>query len=320
MLLMPKTPIDVVGGFLGAGKTTLLRNMLSAPSLPEKIALMINEIGDVVVDAQVLKKSGGNVVELPNGCICCSVSGDFVQGLLDLKKDYSPDRIFIEPTGIAEPGRLLSALYRPPLEPEFRIDPTVIVIDASSFLRCYKELEYLYVMQIKTADIILLNKADLATKSVTDKTEKAVRALNSRAVILRTEQSRVDLFNLFEGIKPAAPSSIAAGTKLKQPVFESFSFKSNSTFSQAKIEKFLDRQTANIFRVKGFIRVEEGMKLLNYTAGQTEWEPFEPTDNQTTLTVIGARLVRDKWISQINQAVIGKKGESHAKSEHILNR
>ena len=100
---MPKTPIDVVGGFLGAGKTTLLRNMLSAPSLPEKIALMINEIGDVVVDAQVLKKSGGNVVELPNGCICCSVSGDFVQGLLDLKKDYSPDRIFIEPTGIAEP-------------------------------------------------------------------------------------------------------------------------------------------------------------------------------------------------------------------------
>ena len=304
--MIQKTKVNVVSGFLGSGKTTLLRHLLSTPKLPEKIALMINEIGEIVIDSKVLKRSGSDVVELPNGCICCTVTGDFIQGLLDIKKQFSPERIFIEPTGIAEPGRILSALYRPPLEAEFRIEPTITIIDVCGFDKLYKELAYLYVMQIKSADIILLNKMDLTTKKVVGKVEKEIQKLNPRAFLLRTDHCKVDLFNLIEGKSAQGRTSSDKHTNV-HPKFESFSFENTQIFSKEKLEKLLNKLPTNVFRLKGFVRLSNGTVLLNYITGQIEWEPMELTNGKTTLTCIGRNLRPKKLKSDLRKCVLSKR-------------
>lgn len=314
---MNKTKVNLIGGFLGSGKTTLLRHILSAPRLPKKIALMINEIGEVVIDAKVLKSLGSGVVEMPNGCICCSVSGDFIQGLLDIKKNFSPDRILVEPTGIAEPGKILSALYQPPLETEFRVEPTVIVLDVSGFEKLYRQISYLYVMQIKTADIILLNKMDLVNPKIAGKVEREVQKLNPRAFILWTEHCKIELLDLLEGKRVQLAPSVSK-TSHAPLEFDSFTFKSDKVFSKERIEKFLGRLPANIFRLKGFVRLREGLSLLNYVTGQIEWEPFDAGESQTTLTCIGRKLDSKKIISELVKCEMQNKGEEtkYAKNSH----
>jgi len=193
-----KIPATVITGFLGAGKTTLIRNMLQTAN-GKRIALIINEFGDLGVDGDVLKGCGietcteDDVVELNNGCICCTVADDFVPTMEKLlARENKPDHIVIETSGLALPQPLVNAFNWPEIREQVTVDGVVTVVDsraladgrfahdhdkldaqrkADDALDHDSPLEELFEDQLTCADMIILNKADLVNKMAYEKLE-----------------------------------------------------------------------------------------------------------------------------------------------------
>ena len=204
-----KIPATVITGFLGAGKTTLIRNLLQTAN-GKRIALIINEFGDLGVDGEVLKGCGeetcseDDIVELTNGCICCTVADDFVPTMTALlERERRPDHIVIETSGLALPQPLVSAFNWPEIRERVTVDGVVTVVDARAVadgrfasdvdkVNAQREadealdhespLEELFEDQITCADMIILNKADLVEDAALDRLQGEVENEIKRAV------------------------------------------------------------------------------------------------------------------------------------------
>ncbi|CAN7695112.1 GTP-binding protein [Phyllobacterium sp. LjRoot231] len=187
---MTKLKTTILTGFLGAGKTTLLNHLLSSAS-EEKIAVIVNEYGEVGIDGKLIVKTQEEVIELNNGCICCTVRDDLIGAIRNLLASGRPiDRIIIETSGLADPAPVLqSFILDDILSEKIRLDAIVTVVDA----RHVSQQLYLAeaVEQISFADVLLLNKVDLETEEKLDRTEKHLRSLNPLARILRTRSCGV---------------------------------------------------------------------------------------------------------------------------------
>lgn len=153
--------VYILGGFLGSGKTTLLMKLASMyTKRGEKTALLVNESGEIGVDGATLKAEGYDAIELPDGCICCSLSGTLQAALKSIKRDIDPDIIIIEPTGLALPHKVKDLVRVSMIDD----DGTYIigVCDVQRFEDLIKKKEQFFKMQMSNADFILINKADLA--------------------------------------------------------------------------------------------------------------------------------------------------------------
>ena len=153
--------VYILGGFLGSGKTTLLMKLASMyTKRGEKTALLVNESGEIGVDGATLKAQGYDAIELPNGCICCSLSGTLQSALKNIEKDIDPDIIIIEPTGLALPHKVRELVKVSMIDPD---DIFIIgVADVQRFDDLVKKKEQFFKMQMSNADFILINKKDLA--------------------------------------------------------------------------------------------------------------------------------------------------------------
>ena len=191
-----KIPVVIVTGFLGAGKTTLIKRIL-AEQHGKKIAVIKNEIGDVAIDAGLIAGQGQTVLELDNGCLCCSVNGDLIQTLNDVaarKDDF--EYLVIETTGVANPGPVVNTFRaNKSIAETFTIDSIVCVTDAAHLLLhiTSKEVQN----QLALADIILLNKIDLVDDEDLQAVELTIKSINSLATIHRTHNSSVALDHIF---------------------------------------------------------------------------------------------------------------------------
>lgn len=163
--------VYILGGFLGSGKTTLLMKLASMyTKRGEKTALLVNESGEIGVDGATLKAEGYDAIELPDGCICCSLSGTLQAALKNIKNDIDPDIIIIEPTGLALPHKV-KELVRVSMIDE---DETYIigVCDVQRFEDLIKKKEQFFKMQMSAADFVLINKSDLAKPGQLDEMKK----------------------------------------------------------------------------------------------------------------------------------------------------
>lgn len=164
--------VYVLGGFLGSGKTTLLMRLASmyTKDRNEKVAIVVNEAGEVGVDGATLKAEGYDSIELPDGCICCSLSGTLQNALKNIKRDIDPDIIIIEPTGLALPHKVKDLVRISMIDEEETI--IVGIADIQRFNDLIKKKEEFFKRQMNGAEFILINKSDLATpeemKSATD--------------------------------------------------------------------------------------------------------------------------------------------------------
>ncbi len=189
-------PVTVLTGFLGAGKTTLLQHLLTQPH-GYKCAIIINEFGEVGIDGQLVVGADEEVVELNNGCLCCRVRGDLVKTLADLlKRQKRFDYVLVETTGLADPSPIAHTFYLPQLQEKLRLDAIVTVADARH-LEGVLDKAPEAMPQIAFADIILLNKIDLATPRDLDRVEQRIRRINPLAKIHRTQRSQVDMEKIF---------------------------------------------------------------------------------------------------------------------------
>src|SRR5437867_7125268 len=154
--MIPRTPITLVTGPLGSGKTTLLRHILR--TRPAKIAIVMNEFGEIAIDAKVIEGKNVRIAELGGSCVCCSLLGEFEAAVNEIIEKVAPDVIIVETTGLAEPEALVFNIQE--ALPQCRLDGVVSVIDADMLVR-FPELGHTTRLQIEDAGILLLNKIDL---------------------------------------------------------------------------------------------------------------------------------------------------------------
>ncbi|RYC30930.1 cobalamin biosynthesis protein CobW [Lichenibacterium minor] len=236
MSALAKVPVTVVTGFLGAGKTTMIRHLLEG-SHGRRLALIINEFGDVGVDGDILRSCGiescpeENIVELANGCLCCTVADDFVPAIEALlAREPRPDHIVVETSGLALPKPLVKAFDWPAIRSRVTVDGVVAVVDGAAVAEGRfaddparlaaqraadgsvdhdNPLEEVYEDQLLCADLIVLNKADLLSAERLDAVSAEIRAAIPRAVkVVPTREGRIAAEVLL-GLAAAAEDDLA---------------------------------------------------------------------------------------------------------------
>jgi G3E family GTPase len=283
---MLRTPITLVTGPLGSGKTTLLRHILA--TRPARIAIVMNEFGEIAIDAKVIEGKNVRIAELGGGCVCCSLLGEFEAAVAEIIENAAPEIIVVETTGLAEPEALVFNIQE--ALPDCRLDGVLSVIDADMLVR-FPELGHTTRLQIEEADILLLNKIDLVDPREIEPLETKLCNINPSAAIVRTVRCRIDPELLF-GISQSREKKIAPPRHEHQPELESFIFTSDKTFSRDRFERFVDRLPSSVIRAKGFVRFPDGVQLFNFVVGRWELEPFEA--DRTELVFIGKDVRREE--------------------------
>ncbi len=326
---MSKIPATVITGFLGAGKTTLIRHLLQNAD-GRRIALIINEFGDLGVDGEILKGCGDavcsedDIVELANGCICCTVADDFLPTMEKLlKRDNPPSHIIIETSGLALPKPLVKAFNWPEIRTKVTVDGVITLIDAAAVsegrfasdenalmqqraaddtLDHDTPLEELFTDQLLCADLVVLNKTDLLSDASIEAIEQDLRhQVRPSVKFLKTAHGVIDgniVLGLAAGAEAdldARPSHHDSEDDHDHDDFESFIVDGGVIQSPEKLLAAIVEATKahDILRVKGFCAVEgRDMRLLIQAVGpriqhyyDRGWVSGE--DRRTRLVVIG---------------------------------
>jgi len=180
--------ITQVAGFLGCGKTTLMLRLSKelAGSGERKVALVVNEIGEIPVDGKVMEESGMRVKDIGGGCICCEVASTFAKTVYGLYRDFKPDHVLVEPTGVAVPHQVKLAAKMSSRDAKIVLGPAIVLFDATrpAELLDMDMLGQLVTTQVKDADVVAISKADSVSESELVRTADMVRALNEEAEIL----------------------------------------------------------------------------------------------------------------------------------------
>ncbi|MFL9650967.1 CobW family GTP-binding protein [Exiguobacterium chiriqhucha] len=177
--------VQLVTGFLGAGKTTYMNRLLEATD--ERLLVIVNELGSVNIDEQLIVKMDQEQIELSNGCICCSIQSDLSKTFYQLASKDTFDRIVIETTGVADPAPIIQTIYYDDyLRTRFKLTAILTVVDASQLDR---ELFIEGIHQIAYADVILLNKVDLVDADALEQAHERINALNPTVRVIETVQT-----------------------------------------------------------------------------------------------------------------------------------
>ncbi len=277
---MARTPITLITGPLGSGKTTLPRHLLKG--MPKKIAILMNEFGEIAIDRKIIEGRNIQIAELDGGCVCCSLQGEFEAAVNEVIDTVDPDLIVVETTGVAEPDALIFDIQES--LPRVRLDGVVTIVDADATIR-FPLLGHTSRMQIEDADSVLLNKVDLVSAGELEKVKEKIRSLNEVAPILETQRCQVDSELLF-GI--SREREIQPPQHIHEFEFGAFCYSTEAAFDRVRFEAFANRLSGKVYRSKGFVRFAEGPYLFNYVAGRWELEPFR--EEKTVLVFIGKEI------------------------------
>ena len=180
------TKIDIISGFLGAGKTTFIQKLLSDALKGENVVLIENEFGEIGVDSGFLKNAGIEIREMNQGCICCSLVGDFESSLKEVIEQYHPDRILIEPSGVGKLSDIISAVKAVAENLDVKLDGAVTVVDAIKAKLYNKNFGEFFDDQIRYATSVVLSRMDIASSQKAGEAVDIVRGVNPHANLITT--------------------------------------------------------------------------------------------------------------------------------------
>lgn len=319
-------PVTIITGFLGSGKTTLLNQILSNRQ-DLKVAVLVNEFGDISIDSQLLVSIDQDMVELSNGCICCTINDGLVDAVYNvLEKGDRIDYMVIETTGIADPLPIMLTFLGTELRDLTHLDSVITLVDASEFTPEHFDSEAA-LKQIIYGDIILLNKTDLVAADQVDELEQQIHAMKEKARILRCQNGSVPLplvldvgYNNPEAYADLVQDEIEQtqhdrddpihhdhshdhhthehhhhhSAHLDNDGFVSVSYCSDRPFSLRRFQEWLDTLSANVFRAKGLLWFTQSphkhifqLSGKRCTLNAEAWNTMSP---QNQLVVIGRQI------------------------------
>ena len=192
------TKIDIISGFLGAGKTSFIRKLLSEAPKGEKVVLIENEFGEIGIDGGFLKDSGIEIREMNQGCICCSLVGDFESSLREVAEKFKPDRIIIEPSGVGKLSDIIGAVKSASKNMEVELHAAVTIVDAKKAKLYSKNFGEFFDNQIRYAAAVVLSRTDIAPEDKIQEAVEIVRERNPKAVLVTTPLDKLDGGRLME--------------------------------------------------------------------------------------------------------------------------
>ena len=328
MSSLEKIPVTILTGFLGAGKTTLIRNLI-LKNKSKKLAVIINEFGDLGVDGEIVKQCSDetcpeeNILELANGCICCTVADDFIPTMKSLLEgQYIPEHILIETSGLALPKPLLKAFEWPEIRSRLTVDSVLAVVDAEAVVngifapqmsneleekqnQTYVEhetpLSEVFEDQINCSDVVLLTKPDLV-ENISVARNIIIKELERNVPILEVQNGDIGA-DVILGVNAAAETDLD-NRRSHHDGFDDHEHDDFDTFS-ISVPKILDLekfkivletliQENDILRIKGFLRVEsKPLNLLVQGVGKRLSVNFTdtkiPVENTGNLVFIGEK-------------------------------
>ena len=254
-----RLPVTIVTGFLGSGKTTLVNHIL-AQQHGLRIAVMVNEIGDLAIDNELIIGAAGDMVELSNGCICCSINDDLVDAIFRvLRNEPGVDYLIVETTGIADPLPIVLTFLRSEFRDAVRVNSIVAVADAENFSLDLFDSRAA-ANQLRYADVVLLNKCDRVGPVVAAAIEEKIRAISEGARIIHTTRARIPLplvlsAGLFQSDRYLADHD-HDHDHLAGDGFDAVSFETEAPFAADRFQSFLEEMPRNVFRGKGILWID----------------------------------------------------------------
>ena len=337
-------PITIISGFLGSGKTTLLNHILKN-QVGIKTAVLVNEFGEIGIDNELIIKTAEDMIELNNGCICCTINGELLNTVSKiLDRPEKIDYLIVETTGLADPLPVAMTFAGGDLREKVRLDSIITLIDADNFDFDLKNSSVAY-SQILYGDILLLNKCDLVTDAHLKKIESQINCIKKEPRILRSINSEVglqtimsvglfetDTFQFKEKMNKNQDSHLHSSHSHDHSShshdhsshshdlinniegFTSISFETDEPFSLRKFQNFLDNQISqNVFRAKGILWfMESERKHVFHLSGKRfslddyEWE----NEKSNKIVLIGKELDHQTIKNQLDCCRYNSKDEA----------
>ena len=307
-------PVTIISGFLGSGKTTLLNHILKN-QVGIKTAVLVNEFGEIGIDNDLIIKASEDMIELNNGCICCSINGELLSTVSKvLERSEKIEYLIVETTGLADPLPVAMTFAAGDLREKVRLDSIITVIDGENFDFKIKNTSVAY-SQILYGDILLLNKCDLVNEEHLKKVEKFINKIKKEPRILRSTNSEVGLQTImsvglfetdrfqFKNDKNVEDNFLDHSSHSHEHSshshnsiegFTSVSYETLEPFSLRKFQYFLDNQISqNVFRAKGILWfMESERKHIFHLSGKRfslddeEWTK----EKSNKIVIIGKNL------------------------------
>ena len=316
-------PVTILTGFLGAGKTTLLNRILKEDH-GNRIAVIENEFGEVGVDSEIIERSDEQIVEMNNGCICCTVRGDLIKILGSLKDKRSSgalkfDRVIIETTGMADPGPVAQTFFTDEdIGAYYLLDSILTVVDAKHAPKQLDEFREAQ-EQVGFADRILLSKTDLTQEEENQTLIKRLKKMNPRAQVKKVHFGSMPIeeildirgFNL-NAILELDPEFLVDTHHEHTDEVESFVFRSDKPFNGDKLEQFLSGMIQvygpDLLRYKGVLWMKGNPRRVVFQGvhmmmGGDMGKPWGKDKKQSIMVFIGKKLPKDLFLAGLDECL-----------------
>lgn len=268
--------VDVISGFLGSGKTTLIRKLLKAYE-NEKVVLIENEFGEIGIDGDIIERDGFEVFEISSGCICCIMQKDFEDLLQRVMKEFKPERIIIEPTGISILSDVIEILRKPVFAERCSISSLITVVDSVNYLDQCEVFGEFFEDQIANALTLVLSKSQFVDKTRIEAITSSLRDLNNHADIITADWSTLndeDFYELLQGndILDFKELLHAEYRPCRENEFDTFAIESSNRYTKDELEGILSAlkndRYGQVIRGKGFLKGHGCYLEFSYTNGQ----------------------------------------------------
>jgi G3E family GTPase len=285
----------IVCGLLGSGKTTFIQNFLR--DSPEKAVVLVNDFGKAGIDGEIFSSSGIESIELPSGCVCCTLKSDLISTIEKIITTFAPEHLIIEPSGIASPSGVLEALDL------LRITPVMVIgiVDATEFIDLYEGEIYgsFFQDQVVNSDVILINKTDLADEEKIAKTLILIEEINPRAITFNTVQATLN--RPVPGPQTGQRSIQRHAAHLH---FDTGSFRLSGTIVFSLYKRFFEDMKkgiyGNIVRAKSLVCTDQGPFRFDFSYGKIDTVPLALSPGESRLVIIGEHLKKEALFKAVN--------------------
>jgi len=257
-------PVTIIGGFLGSGKTSLLNHIINN-TRGKRFAVLVNDFGEINIDAKLVVSVEGETISLANGCVCCVIRDDLLKEVIRLcERDPLPEHIVIESSGVARPVSVAETFFNPAVQHLVEVQNMITLLDADLVIDDQADYTDLAYAQVAVADLVVINKTDLVPPQRLETVRQKVEAIVPRACIWETTFGEVPLDLIFDDQMSRVMENLRGKNKLLTPhhehhhgeEFATWTFRSQAEWSFNALQRAVEHLSKGIFRAKGMVRLD----------------------------------------------------------------